>query len=94
MTKVKVIYGTVLSNSMQKTVVVGVERRYRHPRYGKYVTRTTKLYAHDEENIAQPGVTVALVASRPLSRLKRWRVLKVVSNKTEPAVEITAEEAL
>lgn len=81
MTREKVIKGKVLSNRMKKTVVVAVERRFRHPRLGKTITRTTKLYAHDEGEIASPGDIVELVESRPLSRLKRWCVLRVTTKE-------------
>jgi len=66
--------GVVTSNKMQKTVVVQVERRVRHPRYGKFVTRRMKYKAHDEHNSCQIGDTVRIVETRPLSKDKRWRV--------------------
>lgn len=75
---VREIIGTVLSNKMQKTVVVEVERRVLHPRYKKYVRKQTKLYAHDEKNEAKIGDRVVLVPTRPLSKLKRWRVFKIL----------------
>lgn len=78
MSKTKVILGKVLSNKMQKTVVVGVERRFKHPRYGKVVTKMTKLYAHTEQAI-DPGDVVAIVQTHPLSKLKRWKVLRVIT---------------
>lgn len=74
----KNIIGTVLSNKMKKTVVVQVERRVLHPKYKKYIKKRTKLYAHDEKNEAKIGDCVMLVASRPLSKLKRWRVFKIL----------------
>jgi small subunit ribosomal protein S17 len=61
---------------MQKTVVVSVERLVLHPKYKKYVRQRTKLYAHDEKDECQPGDHVLLRETRPLSRLKRWRVVK------------------
>jgi small subunit ribosomal protein S17 len=66
--------GLVTSNKMDKTVVVLVERRVRHPKYGKYMTRRTKCKAHDEGNSCQVGDTVAIVETRPMSKDKRWRV--------------------
>jgi small subunit ribosomal protein S17 len=87
MKPVRKIVGKVLSNKMDKTIVVGVEHRFSHPRYHKVITRTTRVYAHDEIGIAQVGDTVALVACRPLSRLKRWRVLEVVGKSKETTVE-------
>jgi small subunit ribosomal protein S17 len=74
----KVRVGTVLSNSMEKTVVVGVERRVAHRLYGKQVTRTKKYYAHDEDGQASRGDTVKIVETRPLSKTKRWRLVEVV----------------
>jgi len=70
--------GTVVSDSGNKTVVVSVVRRYAHPLYGKQVTRTKKYHAHDENNEYHVGDTVRIVETRPLSRLKRWRVAEVI----------------
>jgi small subunit ribosomal protein S17 len=70
--------GTVLSDKMDKTVVVGVERRVSHPLYGKQVTRTSKYYAHDEAGSAHAGDRVRIVETRPLSKTKRWRVVEVL----------------
>jgi small subunit ribosomal protein S17 len=70
--------GTVLSDKMKKTVIVGVERRVTHPLYGKKITRTKKYYAHDEESVAHVGDTVRIVETRPLSKMKRWRVTEVL----------------
>ena len=70
--------GLVVSDKMQKTVVVAVDRRVPHPVYGKMVTRTTRLKAHDEENSAKTGDTVRIMETRPLSKDKRWRVVEIV----------------
>ena len=70
--------GTVVSDKMQKTVVVAIERRFPHPLYGKMVTRTKRLKAHDEENTAKVGDRVRIMETRPLSKQKRWRVVEVV----------------
>ncbi len=70
--------GVVVSNKMEKTVVVSVERLVKHPMYQKYVRRQTKYAAHDETNICQIGDKVQITESRPLSRSKRWRVSKIV----------------
>jgi small subunit ribosomal protein S17 len=70
--------GTVVSDKMDKTVVVSVVRRYAHPLYGKQVTRTKKYHAHDEENSYHVGDTVRIMETRPLSKLKRWRVVEVL----------------
>lgn len=70
--------GTVVSDKMDKTVVVMVERRYAHPLYGKRVTRSKKYHAHDENNEYHVGDTVRITETRPLSKLKRWRVSALV----------------
>ena len=72
--------GKVVSDKMQKTVVVVIERRVPHPVYGKMVTRTKKLKAHDEENTAKTGDTVRIAETRPLSKDKRWRVVEIVEH--------------
>jgi small subunit ribosomal protein S17 len=70
--------GKVVSNKMDKTVIVAVEQRVSHRLYGKQVTRTKKFYAHDEKNAARPGDVVRIMETRPLSKLKRWRVLEIL----------------
>ncbi len=70
--------GTVESSKMDKTVVVAVINTFMHPLYKRHVKRTTKFYAHDEENECREGDRVQIVSSRPLSALKRWRVSKVL----------------
>ena len=70
--------GTVVSNKMDKTVVVSVERKVRHSVYGKIVKRTYKLKAHDENNSCNVGDTVKVMETRPLSKDKRWRVVEIV----------------
>lgn len=71
--------GQVVSNRMNKTVVVTVERLVQHRFYKKHIRRRSKLYAHDEENACRLGDTVRVIETRPLSKLKRWRVLEIVS---------------
>jgi small subunit ribosomal protein S17 len=71
--------GEVVSNKMTKTVVVRVERRFRHQRFNKIVTAFTKFYAHDEKNEAKIGDLVRIQETRPLSRLKRWRLVEVLN---------------
>lgn len=70
--------GLVVSDKMQKTVVVAIDRRVPHPVYGKMVTRTTRVKAHDEQNAAKSGDTVRIMETRPLSKDKRWRVIEIV----------------
>jgi small subunit ribosomal protein S17 len=74
----KVRVGTVLSDKMEKTVIVGVTRRVAHPLYGKQVNRTKKYYAHDEDGQARQGDMVRIVETRPLSKQKRWRLVEIV----------------
>ena len=70
--------GLVVSNAMEKTAVVTVTDRVRHPRYGKTVQRTSRLYVHDESNDAKVGDRVRVQETRPLSKLKRWRLVEVL----------------
>jgi len=70
--------GKVISNKMQKTITVAVDRKVKHPIYGKFVNRTTKFKAHDEENSAGIGDTVRIMETRPLSKDKRWRLVEIV----------------
>lgn len=70
--------GTVVSDKMEKTIVVAVESRIRHPLYGRIIRRTKKFKAHDETGIAQMGDRVEIMECRPISREKRWRVCRVV----------------
>ena len=74
----KEIVGLVTSNKMDKSITVSVERRLRHPIYGKFVKKTKKYMAHDEANVAQEGDLVKIAESRPLSKNKRWRLVEVV----------------
>jgi len=70
--------GEVVSNKMQKTVVVRIEQLVKHPKYKRYVRRSTKLMAHDEDNRCRIGDLVRVRETRPLSKLKRWRVVEVL----------------
>ncbi len=74
----KVRTGVVTSDKMDKTVVVTIERRVPHPQYGKMMTLTKTVKAHDEENSAKQGDTVRVMETRPLSKTKRWRVVEIV----------------
>ena len=82
MTKGEII-GTVVSNKMTKSVVVTIQRQVRDAMYGKQIKRTSRFMAHDENNEAKIGDTVALVESRPLSRRKRWVVTRIVQRSKE-----------
>ena len=77
-TKRKVRVGRVVSSKMQKTAVVLIERRVRHPLYGKFMKRSTKFKAHDEENVCGEGDTVEIMETRPLSKEKCWRVVRII----------------
>ena len=70
--------GVVTSNKMTKTIIVAVERKVKHPIYGKFVKKTTKFHAHDEKNEASIGDVVRIMETRPLSKTKRWRLVEVV----------------
>lgn len=74
----KVRIGRVISNKMEKTITVAVERKVQHPLYGKYIRKTSKLYAHDEGRIANIGDLVKVMETRPLSKLKRWRLIEII----------------
>ena len=70
--------GRVVSNKMQKSITVAVERQVKHPIYGKFITKTSKLMAHDENNDANIGDTVRIMSIRPLSKNKSWRLVEIV----------------
>lgn len=70
--------GVVTSNKMNKTITVAVERKVKHPIYGKFVKKTTKFHAHDEKNECTIGDTVRIMETRPMSKTKRWRLVEVV----------------
>jgi len=75
--------GRVCSDKADKTIVVLIERRVRHPLYGKEIRITKKVHAHDEENKAKVGDRVRLMETRPLSRLKRWRLVEIISESSK-----------
>ena len=77
--------GEVIGNKMNKTIIVRVERRYPHPKFKKVVTGYKKFYAHDEKNDAKVGDRVRIEETRPLSKLKRWRLVEVVERAVEVA---------
>jgi len=74
----KTLVGTVVSDKMEKTIVIRIDRRKLHPLYKKYITRTKKIKAHDEGNLCQIGDLVKVIESRPLSKDKRWNLLEVL----------------
>ena len=85
--------GQVVSEKMDKTIAVEIERVVRHPTYGKYMRRTTKLLAHDEHNEAHEGDTVSIAPCRPLSRRKSWRLVAVLERANEAAAGRAGTEA-
>jgi small subunit ribosomal protein S17 len=80
----KIRKGVVISRSGNKSIVVQTERRLRHPMYGKVIRQHKKYHAHDEQNAAQVGDAVVITECRPLSKMKRWRVVEVVSVEGAP----------
>ena len=74
----KIRVGVVTSNKMTKTITVAVERKVKHPIYGKFVKKTTRFHAHDEKNERSIGDVVRIMETRPLSKTKRWRLVEVV----------------
>ena len=78
----RTLTGSVTSDAMDKTVTVMIERRVKHPVYGKYITRSTKLHVHDEKNEANTGDVVVIEQCRPISKTKSWNLVEVVEKST------------
>ncbi len=81
--RTRVATGKVVSNKMDKTVTVLLERRVKHPVYGKYITRSSKIHAHDENNQCNIGDTVTVAETRPISRSKSWKLLEIVESAVQ-----------
>jgi small subunit ribosomal protein S17 len=81
--RTRTLQGRVVSNKMDKTITVLIERRVKHPVYGKYITRSSKVHAHDEGNRAGIGDTVVVAESRPLSKTKTWALVDIVEVATQ-----------
>lgn len=79
----RTVIGKVISDKMNKTIVVQVERKVKHPLYGKYLRRYSKMYAHDEENNCRIGDLVLIKQSRPLSKTKRWRLVEILKREEQ-----------
>ena len=79
----KTIIGTVISNKMDKTIVVQIERKVKHELYGKYLRRFSKMYAHDETNACRIGDLVKIQQTRPLSKTKRWSLVEVIKQEEQ-----------
>ena len=75
---IRTISGRVVSDKMDKTITVLIERKVKHPLYGKFIRRSTKVHAHDEENVCKEGDTVLIKQCRPISKSKNWNLVKVV----------------
>ena len=82
-TPLRTVEGRVVSNKMNKTVTILVERQVKHPLYGKYIRRSTKLHAHDETNACNEGDVVRVTECRPMSKTKNWRVVEIVTRAAE-----------
>ncbi len=83
-TERKTFVGRVRSAKMNKTIVVDVERFFRHPQFGKYIKRYTRCYAHDEKGEAKEGDRVEIMETRPMSKTKRWRLMRVIEKAWTP----------
>ncbi|MEM6580918.1 MAG: 30S ribosomal protein S17 [Pseudomonadota bacterium] len=81
--RTRVVTGKVVSNKMDKTITVLLERRVKHPVYGKYMTRSSKIHAHDENNQCGIGDTVTVAESKPISKSKTWKLLEVVESAAQ-----------
>lgn len=79
----RTVIGKVISDKMDKTIVVQVERKVKHPLYGKFLRRYSKMYAHDEDNNCRIGDTVLIKQSRPLSKTKRWALVEILKREQE-----------
>ena len=79
----RTITGQVVSNKMNKTIVVKIERKVKHPMYGKYVKRTSKMYVHDEDNASRIGDVVRIQQTRPLSKTKRWKLVEILKREEQ-----------
>lgn len=80
---IRTLQGRVVSNKMDKSIVVAIERRVKHPIYGKYIKRTTKVHAHDENNTCREGDLVSIKETRPVSKTKSWALVDVIERATE-----------
>jgi small subunit ribosomal protein S17 len=83
----RTIVGKVISNKMDKTIVVEVERKIKHPLYGKYIRRSSKMYAHDGDNQCKIGDLVLIANSRPISKTKHWILVKVIEQAEKEQTE-------
>jgi len=89
----RTLTGTIVSDKGDKTVVVKVERKVKHPLYGKIIRRSKKYHAHDEANEMKLGETVRIEETKPISKLKTWKVLEAAAAATPTVAEVTAEDS-
>lgn len=82
----KTVVGKVVSNKMDKTIVVLVERRIKHPKYGKYIVRSSKMHAHDVSNQCHLGDLVKIRETRPVSKMKTWELLEIIRETTQQSL--------
>ncbi|RUO20047.1 30S ribosomal protein S17 [Aliidiomarina shirensis] len=80
---IRTLQGRVISDKMDKSIVVAIERKVKHPLYGKYIKRTTKVHAHDEENTSKEGDLVSIRETRPVSKTKSWALVEVLERSSE-----------
>jgi small subunit ribosomal protein S17 len=83
----RTVVGKVISNKMDKTIVVEVERKIKHPLYGKYIRRSSKMYAHDDKNTCQIGDLVKIANSRPISKTKHWVLVEILEQVEKELTE-------
>ena len=91
---VRTLTGKVVSDKMDKSIVVLIERRVQHPLYGKSIRRSTKLHAHDENNTAKTGDVVTIKESRPISKTKSWTLVEVVEAAAEFAAAVSSQKVI
>jgi len=89
----RTLNGTVTSTKMANTITVQVQRTYKHPKYGKYVRKNKKYHAHDEREEARDGDAVEIVATRPYSKIKRWRLVRVTEKARDRGVDVATAAA-
>lgn len=90
----RTLTGTVTSSKMANTITVQVQRTYKHPKYGKYVRKNKKYHAHDEAEVGRVGDKVEIVATRPYSKIKRWRLLNVLEKAPERGVDVATAASM
>jgi len=84
----RTLQGKVVSNKMNKTIVVSVVRKIKHPKYGKYINKSLKIHAHDEKNVSRVGDKVVIIESRPISKKKRWCLMNIVKDNLTVGCDI------